>query len=221
MRPKHLAIQLSKLQPHPCLDVQLEQYATEGDLASYWMLAVDQLDELEGKTVLDLGAGNGVLGIACLLLGAKHVHFVECDDAALEVLRFNLKSSYNEESWTIHSMRIGRDDWTVPETDLIVMNPPWGVQTAKADRPFLELAFDSNASVIHVLHSEKAAHIEPVAKQRGWEWEHLIRTIFRLPPTYQHHSQRRGDTEVMCWRFHRSGDARLPQEESESTRKGG
>jgi len=185
------------------------------------MLAVDQLDELEGKTVLDLGAGNGVLGIACLLLGAKHVHFVECDDAALEVLRFNLKSSYNEESWTIHSMRIGRDDWTVPETDLIVMNPPWGVQTAKADRPFLELAFDSNASVIHVLHSEKAAHIEPVAKQRGWEWEHLIRTIFRLPPTYQHHSQRRGDTEVMCWRFHRSGDARLPQEESESTRKGG
>ena len=102
MRPKHLAIKLSKLQPHPCLDVQLEQYATEGDLASYWMLAVDQLDELDGKTVLDLGAGNGVLGIACLLLGAKHVHFVECDEDALEVLRRNLESSSNEESWTIH-----------------------------------------------------------------------------------------------------------------------
>ena len=49
MRPKHLAIRLSKLTAHPCKDVLLEQYATEGDLAAYWMLAVDQLDGLEGK----------------------------------------------------------------------------------------------------------------------------------------------------------------------------
>ena len=58
MRPKHLAIRLSKLTPHPCKDVTLEQYATEGDLAAYWMLAVDQLDDFEGKVVADLGAGN-------------------------------------------------------------------------------------------------------------------------------------------------------------------
>ena len=184
MRPKHLAIQLSKLQPHPCLDVQLEQYATEGDLASYWMLAVDQLDELEGKTVLDLGAGNGVLGIACLLLGAKHVHFVECDDAALEVLRFNLKSSYNEESWTIHSMRIGKDDWTVPETDLIVMNPPWGVQMAKADRPFIEAALSTQCTAIHLLHSRSSKHIGGMVRDAGWKYEHVIATTFRLPAQY-------------------------------------
>ena len=41
MRPKHLAIELSKLAPHPCSSVELEQYATEGDLAAYWMLGVD------------------------------------------------------------------------------------------------------------------------------------------------------------------------------------
>ncbi len=223
MRPKHLAIQLSRLTPHPCLRVELEQYATEGDLAAYWMLAVNQTDGFEDLHVADLGSGNGILGIAALLLGARKVTFVETDKEALEVLHSNLQSL--DESLMARSeiidAHIGRDDVDFDAVDLIVMNPPWGVQTAKADRPFLELAFDSNASVIHVLHSEKAAHIEPVAKQRGWEWEHLIRTVFRLPPTYQHHSQRRGDTEVMCWRFHRSGDARLPQEESESTRKGG
>ena len=43
MRPKHLAMNLSKLQPHPCTDVTLEQYATEGDLAAYWLLAVEEL----------------------------------------------------------------------------------------------------------------------------------------------------------------------------------
>ena len=63
MRPKHLAIELSKLEPHPCNSVELEQYATEGDLAAFWLLAIDQLDNLENKSVLDLGAGNGILGL--------------------------------------------------------------------------------------------------------------------------------------------------------------
>jgi len=215
MRPKHLAIKLSKLQPHPCLDVQLEQYATEGDLASYWMLAVDQLDELDGKTVLDLGAGNGVLGIACLLLGAKHVHFVECDEDALEVLRTNLESMSNEESWTIHPTRLGTDDWTIPETDLIVMNPPWGVQMARADRPFIEAALSTQCAAIHLLHSRGSKHIGGMVRDAGWKYEHVIATTFRLPALYGHHSKRSSDTEVLCWRIHRRGDARLPTEEDQ------
>ena len=92
MRPKHLAIKLSKLTPHPCENVALEQYATEGDLASYWMLAVDQLDGFERSTVVDIGAWNGILGIGALLLGASEVIFVESDPAALEVLEANIDS---------------------------------------------------------------------------------------------------------------------------------
>ena len=90
MRPKHLAMNLSKLQPHPCTDVTLEQYATEGDLAAYWLLAVEELDGFEGKTVLDLGAGNGVLGLGALMLGAAKVVLVETDADALDVLRQNV-----------------------------------------------------------------------------------------------------------------------------------
>ena len=216
MRPKHLAIQLSRLAPHPCLRVELEQYATEGDLAAFWMLAIDQTDGLEDRHVVDLGSGNGILGIAALLLGARKVTFVETDKDALEILHSNLNTldkALMAQAEVVNA-HIGRDEVELESVDLLVMNPPWGVQTAKADRPFLELAFGSDASAIHVLHSEKAAHIEPLAKDRGWEWEHIIRTVFRLPPTYMHHSQRRGDTDVMCWRFHRPGDARLPKEES-------
>ena len=40
--------------------MELEQYQTEGNLAALWLSQIDSLDGLEGKTVLDLGAGNGV-----------------------------------------------------------------------------------------------------------------------------------------------------------------
>ena len=58
-----MAIELSKLEPHPCNSAELEQYVTEGDLAAFWLLAIDQLDDLRHKSVLDLGSGGGFPGI--------------------------------------------------------------------------------------------------------------------------------------------------------------
>jgi len=211
MRPKHLAIKLSKLTPHPCENVVLEQYATEGDLASYWMLAVDQLDGFEQCTVVDMGAGNGILGIGALLLGAAEEVFVESDPAALDVIETNI-DSLDEELQTrakILSATVGLDEVPLEGVDIIVMNPPWGVQREKADRPFLEAAFASKATSIHVLHSDKATHLEPMAKEHGWWAETVLRTEFRLPPTYEHHAQRKGKTDVKCWRFFREGNAQL------------
>lgn len=217
MRPKHLAIRLSKLTPHPCTDVLLEQYATEGDLAAYWMLAVDQLDGLEGKVVVDLGAGNGILGIGALLLGAARVIFVETDEEALDVLHSNVASLDHDlpNRASVVAAHVGIDNLLLNEVDLIVMNPPWGVQRERADRPFLETAFASTAQAVHLLHSDRASHLSALAKTHGWEAEAVLRTEFRLPPTYQHHAKRTGTTDVQCWRFYRQGDARLPQETDE------
>ena len=215
MRPKHLAIKLSKLAPHPCKDVSLEQYATEGDLASYWMLAVDELDGFEQSTVVDMGAGNGILGIGALLLGASKVIFVETDPAALEAIETNIDALEKNlqgraELWPA---TVGLDELPLEDVDIIVMNPPWGVQREKADRAFLEAAFGSKAASIHVLHSDKATHLEPMAREQGWWAEVVLRTEFRLPPTYAHHAQRKGKTDVKCWRFFREGNARLALED--------
>ena len=211
MRPKHLAIKLSKLTPHPCENVALEQYATEGDLASYWMLAVDQLDGFERSTVVDMGAGNGILGIGALLLGASEVVFVESDPTALEALEANIDSLDDElrARARIPPATVGLDEVPLEGVDIIVMNPPWGVQREKADRPFLEAAFASKATSIHVLHSDRATHLEPMAKEHGWWAETVLRTEFRLPATYEHHAQRKGKTDVKCWRFFREGNAQL------------
>ena len=44
---------LSRLPKHPCNDVELEQYQTEGDLAARWLMEIDSLDSLEGKILIN------------------------------------------------------------------------------------------------------------------------------------------------------------------------
>ena len=83
-------MQLSSLHPHPCHSVELEQYPTEGNLAAAWLTKIDLGDGFAGKHILDLGAGNGVLGIGAAFLGAEHVTMVECDADTVEVLQQNV-----------------------------------------------------------------------------------------------------------------------------------
>ena len=216
MRPKHLAIELSKLQPHPCTSVELEQYATEGDLAAYWILGIDQVDEMEGKRVLDLGAGNGILGLGCLLVGAQHVTLVEADPLVVKIAKTNAERLLLRCEGTVkviqeHISLQSEQAEIVP--DIVLMNPPWGVQTAKADRPLLEYAFSLGAPVVHVLHSAKSKHVQALGRDYGYESEAMLETEFRLPPTYLHHSKKKATTTVRCWRFHRPGDAKLLEDE--------
>ena len=118
----------------------------------------------KGKVVVDLGAGNGILGIGALLLGAAHVVFVETDEEALGVLRSNVASLEDDLliRANIIAAHVGLDDLPVNDADLFVMNPPWGVQRERADRPFLETAFTSGAQAVHLLHSDGRAISKPL-----------------------------------------------------------
>jgi len=212
LRPKHLAIELSKLSPHPQHAVELEQYATEGDLAAFFVLAVDQLDIIGGKKIVDVGAGNGVLGIGCGILGAEHVTMIEGDSSVCQIAQQNssvIMEKYPTKLTTINCM-IGADQ--APgnlECDIVIMNPPWGFQTTKADRPLIEYGFMLNPDSLYILHSANATHLEQLGKANGYDCELVFESNFRLPPKYMHQSRKMGQTEVRCWRFHKPGDAKI------------
>lgn len=177
---RHLAIALSKLPSHPCNSVELEQYQTEGNLAALWLSQIDAIDGLAGKKVLDLGAGNGILGHGAQLLGAE-VTFVECDSEAAELCRVLGE--------TIEG-RVGEID--LPLVDLVISNPPWGVQIHGADRPFVDAAMKS-APIVHMMHSASATHLP--------KGEIVLEGEFRMPAMYEHHTSRMGVTAIKCWRF--------------------
>lgn len=59
-------------------------------------LCLEWLDsvQLEGLDVIDYGCGSGILGIATLLLGAKHVFAVDIDQQALTATQDNLERNH-------------------------------------------------------------------------------------------------------------------------------
>ena len=173
---------LSRLPKHPCNDVELEQYQTEGDLAARWLMEINSLDCFEGKKVIDLGSGNGILGYGAQLLGAE-VIFVEFDKDAADLCR--------ELGETIEG-RVGEIE--IPDADSVISNPPWGVQKHGADRIFIETAMQV-APVLHIMHSAQATHLP--------QGEIILEGEFRMPATYSHHSSKTGATSVRCWRITR------------------
>lgn len=204
MRQRQLAMQLSSLPPHPMQNVALEQYSTDGDLAARWIAEIVASGDIDSTTrTLDLGAGNGILGLGLVLAGAAHTTLLDVDAKALQAAaegadRLGLADQ-------IEIIQEDVQNWQPwpPEidVDLIVMNPPWGTQTPRADRIFLEVAFASTVEVIHLMHSKRAEHPLAMARDAGWGGELLFEDVFRLPATYVHHSQRAGKTDISCYRF--------------------
>ena len=202
MRQRHLAMRLSSLEPHPCQSVELEQYPTEGNLAAAWLVKIDLGDGFAGKHVLDLGAGNGVLGIGAAFLGATHVTMVECDPPTVDVLQHNVREVEGESICTVINSRVNGHPIELDKpVDMAIMNPPWGVQTLRADRVFFETLFSMEIPLIHFIHSIEAEHLLPLALEYGYELHSIYQDDFRLPAAYAHHTKNKASTRIRCYRL--------------------
>ena len=201
MRVRRLAMLLSSLSEHPSGSVELEQYTTDGDLAARWLADIAAFGDLSrGCTVADLGAGNGVLGLGALAMGAGRAILVETDQAACDVAKSNAESMGFADSVEVIQATLGSDQIDLSSADVVISNPPWGRQTPRADRPFLEAVLSTGVPA-HLLHSAEARHIEPLFDDAGWTVERYGEADFALPAAYEHHSRERGKTRVAFWRL--------------------
>ncbi len=192
---------LSALKNHPRKSVELEQYSIDGDLAARWLADISAFGDLEeGCTVADLGSGNGVLGLGALAKGAGRAILVEADSAACDVSRSNAESMGLIDSVKVVHATLGSDPVDISYADLVVSNPPWGRQTPRADRPFLDSIMSARVTS-HLMHSAEASHIEPLFEGHGWFVERYGEADFSLPAAYSHHSRQRGKTRAAFWRL--------------------
>ncbi len=119
--------------------------AEEGELAFPW------------RTVLDLYAGSGALGIEALSRGAETVDFVEADPRARAAIVENLKRTGLVSRARIHGMRVEQaiSTFTKPY-DLILLDPPYNDPGAEsAFRQLCESALVGPATYLVLEHSRQ------------------------------------------------------------------
>ncbi|MED6346174.1 MAG: 50S ribosomal protein L11 methyltransferase [Candidatus Thermoplasmatota archaeon] len=201
MRVRRLAMLLSGLEQTKSQLVELEQYSTDGDLAARWLTDISTFGDLhEGCTVADLGAGNGVLGLGAMALGAGRTVLIDADQNACYTAQSNAEKMGFSDSVEVIQATIGTDSIELGSPDVVISNPPWGRQSPKADRPFLDAILSSGITA-HLMHSAEASHIGPLFEENGWSVERYGEADFSLPAAFPHHSRQRGKTRAAFWRL--------------------
>jgi putative methylase len=145
IRKLDLELFLSQIKPHPSPQANLEQYtASESIAASMLYFAAYIHNDIIGKTVLDLGCGTGRLALAASFLGAELVVGVDIDKAAIRIASKSSKNAGLKANVNWVAGDIDAINWCF---DVVLQNPPFGVQKRAADRKFLEKALETGGTV--------------------------------------------------------------------------
>ncbi|WP_324734909.1 METTL5 family protein [Thermococcus sp. SY098] len=203
MKKKHLAMLLSKLKGFRNPKAELEQYRTPGNVAAELLWLAYSLGDVEGKVIADLGAGTGVLSVGACLLGAKKVYAVEIDESALRIAEENVKALNVE---TCVELILSDVSFFDRRADTVIMNPPFGSQNPKADRPFLLKAFEISKVVysIHLAKPEVRKFIEAFVRDNGFTITHRLTVDFEIPAQFFFHRKRLERIKVDIYRFERA-----------------
>jgi len=199
MNKKELAISLSKLKPQLDTSACLEQYSTECEIAAEILWIAFMNDEIKDKVIADFGCGNGILGIGALLLGAQKVYFVDIDKKAIMNAKENVKS-----------LRINKDrveflnidiKGFANNVDVVIQNPPFGVQNEHADRKFIVTAFNTS-KVAYSLHKIKSkSFLEALARENKKNISLIKIVSLPLKRSKSFHKKKVHYVKIGVWRF--------------------
>jgi len=198
IRKRRLEIALQKLKPIAKPVASLEQYATPADIAADMLWEALNAGDIAGRSVMDLGCGNGILSIGAKLLGAERVVGIDIDPEAVKVAIENAKSLSLDVAFDVCEV-----DQVEGRYDTVVQNPPFGAQTLHADRAFVEkaVAIAPRAYSLHnagttdflvELASSLRARAEPVKKYK-----------FEIPYAFEFHRKTSESVSVVLMRFER------------------
>ena len=204
LKKKDLAIQLSQLQKFSQPSAALEQYTTPSELAAQLLWDAFLHGDIQDKVIADFGCGTGILGLGALLLGAKQVFFVDIDPQALSVAKHNLQILEETTGKTFSASFLHTSiDSFHHKVDVVLQNPPFGVQKEHADKLFLEKAMQV-ADVIYTIHKvESQGFLTALSTDLGFRISHFLKADFTLSKTQAFHRKESYTVPAGIWRLER------------------
>ena len=195
MRRSELVRRIARIPPPEPARRELEQVAAPAEAAADLLLAALAAEDLEGRTVADLGSGTGRLAIGAAILGARAVTAVEIDPALVERAREAAQKAGVEVSFETR----GVAGWCEP-VDTVVMNPPFGAQFRHADRPFWTAALTAARRAVYAFAlADSRAFVAAIAREAGAQVDARRPIPWSLPRTFAHHVRERRSIEVDLW----------------------
>jgi putative methylase len=183
---------LSGLEDFESPRISLEQYMTPPQLAGDIIHTAYMNGDIEGRSVVDLGTGTGILAAGAVLAGAETVTAVEKDPDAIEIAERNFESLNIRDG-----VEIVEEDVTEfsGSFDTVVMNPPFSVHSDTGIE-FMKKAVEIADSVYAVSHPGARRQVDKYL--RGMDHRVVGAEDYKisLPATYGFHTEDSRETDV-------------------------
>ncbi|MFX1390564.1 MAG: METTL5 family protein [Promethearchaeota archaeon] len=189
--------------------IELEQYCIDANCAvDIIYYAGFEYDDIKNAFVIDLGAGTGRLSLISALFNAASVLSVDIDLKALEILIENaldleVDTLINPICADIQFFEISRNFFPKTMKLTTIMNPPFGVQSKFADRPFLDKAFLFSDIIysIHLANKKIQKFISNFARKHNWKVDNIIPFNIILERIFPFHTKKVKEINVDVYRF--------------------
>jgi len=192
MKKKDLEIRLQKVRNFADPDPSLEQYMTPAVIASDVLFTAYSEGDIFEKDVLDLGCGTGMFSIGANMLGADRVRGYDVSKDAIAVAQENAAAFGADVMFEICDI----SDVSGPG-DTALMNPPFGCQNKRADRPFLDKAMELCGSVYSIHMGRTAEFLEDYVGSAGREICFKRNYRFNIPHTFPFHNRAEHEIDIV------------------------
>ncbi len=204
---KGLEIALSRLLGFSSAKVSEEQYITPSSIAAEVIWKAKMSLDIDGKNVIDLGSGTGILGLGCLLVGAKRVYFIEKDPDAMNIAKANYEKLKSEGYDLSEAVFITKDIASVSKSDVgnencvAIMNPPFGTKKKHADKEFLEKAMELSRKIYSFHKTSTMDFLVDFSSRKGFNSIEAFNFDYLLSNTMCHHTRQKKYIKVSCLVF--------------------